>query len=264
MQMIHNTIYKVKVVKIESNGFHVRADDWSADSKAAFVRRVQYDAVQSNLQVGQYVYAKLVKISVTYGMSVASNVVSQANGANMDANHHASRTLPEVYSQVVSLQRQVKELSQRYSKGRHLLDKHEKIAAKEIAGLKQQLRTVEKDKDKQILQLVSSAKQMAKEISLKFIAKPRAEQQNIKLMDLNAQQSKEIHCLQKKVKALEVRNQMAAEEMSGLKQQLGTVHKEYAKLNRQKLQLASSAQQKATEISFYNQQNIKLVDLNAQ
>ena len=167
MQMIHNNIYTVKVVKIEPNGFHVRGDDWPVDSKAAFVRRVQYDAVQSNLQVGKYVYAKLVKISVTYGMSVASGVVSQANGANMDANHHASRPLPRVFNVKASLQRQVQQLSQRHSAIVVTLDKQQKIAAKETSELKQQLRTVQKDNAKlkqQKLQLVSSAKQMAKEI----------------------------------------------------------------------------------------------------
>ena len=174
MQMIHNNIYTVKVVKIEPNGFHVRGDDWPVDSKAAFVRRVQYDAVQSNLQVGKYVYAKLVKISVTYGMSVASGVVSQANGANMDANHHASRPLPRVFNVKASLQRQVQQLSQRHSAIVVTLDKQQKIAAKETSELKQQLRTVQKDNAKlkqQKLQLVSSAKQMAKEISLTLRAK---------------------------------------------------------------------------------------------
>ena len=174
MQMIHNNIYTVKVVKIEPNGFHVRGDDWPVDSKAAFVRRVQYDAVQSNLQVGKYVYAKLVKISVTYGMSVASGVVSQENGANMDANHHASRPLPRVFNVKASLQRQVQQLSQRHSAIVVTLDKQQKIAAKETSELKQQLRTVQKDNAKlnqQKLQLVSSAKQMAKEISLTLRAK---------------------------------------------------------------------------------------------
>ena len=174
MQMIHNNIYTVKVVKIDSNGFHVRGDDWPVDSKAAFVRRVQYDAVQSNLQVGKYVYAKLVKISVTYGMSVASGVVSQANGANMDANHHASRPLPRVFNVKASLQRQVQQLSQRHSAIVVTLDKQQKIAAKETSELKQQLRAVQKDNAKlnqQKLQLVSSAKQMAKEISLTLRAK---------------------------------------------------------------------------------------------